>query len=791
MSAKKLLLASIVLVSLVGFTVPAFAFEPGDTGAGVPRGTQPAPAPSADSFVRNQATAETPPEGCSWVNWSACANDIKNAVIEGVGTALSQVGGAAVSFGLDLLIKIFAYIAGLIFVISQFFLWMGAMLLDQALKFLVLEMGVFVSGNGPAQTIRLAWVAIRDLMNLAIVAGFIAVGISTILQVAQYNASKFLTRLIIAALLVNFSFFFAGAMIDAANFVTVKIYESKIFQSNCVISDIAVAGSEVPGTRISTADICTISNAFMVSTKLGTLEDLNKLSGSGGLTEGSRSYDLKFLILALFGSILFFVAGFVFFAAGILLIGRFVALILLLVTSPLGIAGTQIPYIDKYAGKWWSEFTSQVLFAPTYMILIAISFQVIKGTTSFLQQKSGGNASLAAIGSGDFNYTIESAMPLVLSFFIAVSFMWTALKIAQDMSKSEYFKDVYGFLDKRFGGLYGSAYNLTMGNLSKAPSFAYDKTFGYLLDKSYIGKPLDRAISRTLRSPQSDKPFGGTSMRDQEKNASDANKARTAELGTDKTKAQRTLEREADARNEELKRLINMTGRTAEQDAELRRLLEGKTLEQILAATGGDISKVAHLLTDKQLEEFMKSDKFSSADKEKAFGARYAALDAAFASGNDDEIKKILSEMSETEAKLYYNQRRQLWQDKKNADRFANSVSGKQADAIHSDPTLMTKEQRKEFTDTRLGIIRNPDGSVKSVDSDKVAANAGKLSERELNELPHGEFVKLIKAKKVKPSVIRKRISRTSNSIDEENELRSAAEEAGVNLGADPGAIAN
>lgn len=789
MSAKKLLLASIVLVSLVGFTAPAFAFEPGDTGAGVPRGTQPSPAPSADSFVRNQATTQTPPAqpgSCGYIWDSGFGQCVANEVASAISGIFSTAMEGIRSVSFDLFVTIFAYIAGLIFVISQFFLWLGAMLLDQALKFLVLEMGVFVSGNGPAQTIRLAWVAIRDLMNLAIVAGFIAVGISTILQVAQYNASKFLTRLIIAALLVNFSFFFAGAMIDAANFVTVKIYESKIFQSNCVISDIAIAGSEVPGTRISTADICTISNAFMVSTKLGTLEDLNKLSG--GIKGFDGSYNLKFLVLATFGSVLFFVAGFVFFAAGILLIGRFVALILLLVTSPLGIAGTQIPYIDKYAGKWWSEFTSQVLFAPIYMILIAISFQVIKGTTSFLQQKSGGNASLAAIGSGDFNYTIESAMPLVLSFFIAVSFMWTALKIAQDMSKSEYFKDVYGFLDKRFGGLYGSAYNLTMGNLSKAPSFAYDKTFGYLLDKSYIGKPLDRAISRTLRSPQSDKPFGGTSMRDQEKNASDANKARTAELGTDKTKAQRTLEREADARNEELKRLINMTGRTAEQDAELRRLLEGKTLEQILAATGGDISKVAHLLTDKQLEEFMKSDKFSSADKEKAFGARYAALDAAFASGNDDEIKKILSEMSETEAKLYYNQRRQLWQDKKNADRFANSVSGKQADAIHSDPTLMTKEQRKEFTDTRLGIIRNPDGSVKSVDSGKVAANAGKLSERELNELPHDEFIKIVP--RVKPSIVRKRIE-NAKTPKEEQELRAAAQAAGLAVEAGPGAIAN
>lgn len=759
MTLKKILLLAFILIST--FSGADFAF-------------------AAPTTSTPPATTTTPDE-CDWDNWSACMRDMKDAVAGAISEALSSAAGAAATVGFNFVIKVFAYIAGLIFLISQFFLWLGAMLLDQALKFLVLEMGVFVSGDGPAQTIRLAWVAIRDLMNLAIVGGFIAVGISTILQVAQYNASKFLSRLIIAALLVNFSFFFAGAMIDAANFVTVKIYESKTFQGNCVTR------TTTNGKPTLTSSGCTISNAFMASTKLGTLEDLNKLS-EGGKTE--VSYNLKFLVLAIFGSVLFFVAGFVFFTAGILLIGRFVALILLLVTSPLGIAGTQIPYIDKYAGKWWSEFTSQVLFAPIYMILIAISFQIIKGTTEFLQQKSGGSTSLASIGSGNFNYTIESAMPLVLSFFIAVSFMWTALKIAQQMSKSEYFGDIYKSLDKRFGGLYGSGFNWTMGNLSKGPSWLYDKTLAKALDASYIGKPLDRAISRTLRSPQSGKPFGGTSMQDQEKGAADANKARTAELGRDKSRAQRQLEKESQERTAELKKLINNTNRTAEQDAELRRQLEGKTLDQIVALTGGDISKVAHLLSDKQLEEFMNSDKVTKGSKDKVFEARFGALNKAIDSGNDDEVKKILSEMSETEAKLYYNQRRQFFQDKKNADkfeRFANSLNAKQADAVHSSPG-MSKEEKRALSDTRLGVVRNADGTVASVNSERVSANAGKLSERELDELPHAEFVKIIP--KLKGSAIRKRLAKTDRTKEQE-EIKKAAEDSGIAIGVDPGAIAN
>jgi len=631
---------------------------------------------------------------------------------------------------------------------------------------------------------------------LAIVGGFIAVGISTILQIAQYNASKFLSRLIIAALLVNFSFFFAGAMIDAANFVTVKIYESKIFQSACIdggATNVSInVGNGFDGYTNIGGNICTISDAFMVSTKLGTLEDLNKLS-QGGSTDGD--YNLKFLVLAIFGSVLFFVAGFVFFTAGILLIGRFVALILLLVTSPLGIAGTQIPYIDKYAGKWWNEFTSQVLFAPIYMILIAISFQVIKGTTAFLQQKSGGDASLASIGSGNFNYTIESAMPLVLSFFIAVSFMWTALKIAQQMSKSEYFGDVYGFLNKSFGGFYGNRMNDVFAPIAGV----YDVTLGKLLNASYIGKPLDRAIGSNLRNVGGG--FGATGTYKQRSDAaSKANDARLKEratiakgiayaanaLGMSSGKA---LEEEQRRRNKELADLIK-NNKNGENDAEIRRQLEGKSLEQIATIVGGDMSKVAHLLSDKQLEEFMKSDKVLQKDKEKVFDARFGALNKAIDSGNDQEVKKILSEMSETEAKLYYTQRRQFFQDKKNADkfeRFANSLNAKQADAVHNDPG-MSKDEKRTLSDTRLGVVRNPDGTVKSVNSDRVSANAGKLSERELNELPHEEFVKVIP--KVKPSVVRKRIE-NAKTPKEEQDLRAAAKAAGLAVEANPGAIAN
>ena len=59
---------------------------------------------------------------------------------------------------------------------------------------------------------------------------------------------------------------------------------------------------------------------------------------------------------------------FVFLSAIALLIGRFVSLIFILITSPIGIAGTAIPGIAKYAKEWWSILFAQAFFAPVYFL---------------------------------------------------------------------------------------------------------------------------------------------------------------------------------------------------------------------------------------------------------------------------------------------------------------------------------------------------------------------------------------------------------------------------------------
>ena len=57
----------------------------------------------------------------------------------------------------------------------------------------------------------------RDLANMFFIFILLYIAIATILEIAAYNAKALLARLIIVALLLNFSLFFTRVIIDASN----------------------------------------------------------------------------------------------------------------------------------------------------------------------------------------------------------------------------------------------------------------------------------------------------------------------------------------------------------------------------------------------------------------------------------------------------------------------------------------------------------------------------------------------------------------------------------------------
>ncbi len=309
--------------------------------------------------------------------------------------------------------------------------WLAGSLLEVAVITLVVNMGEFVH-NTPG--VGVAWQAIRDLLNIAFIGGFIAIAFSTILQLQSKYTTKILGQIIVAAILVNFSFFFTGAIIDSSNFLSKQIIEtSKICESGSSGDGTSSGATAKDGSKNR---VCTgIGDAFMTATRLTSIGDVE--GGFDVDTEGEGdAFYAKLAWVGIFGSILFLITAFVFFSAALLLVSRFVILMLLLISSPVGIAGWAIPGVDKFAKNWWSALINQAFFAPVYFLLVAISLKIVDGIMNtivggrVLLGSAGESSALAGIKDGSVG-----SVEIFLGFLIASGFMWASLVIAKDMAK--------------------------------------------------------------------------------------------------------------------------------------------------------------------------------------------------------------------------------------------------------------------------------------------------------------------------------------------------------------------
>ena len=73
--------------------------------------------------------------------------------------------------------------------------------------------------------VGVTWRILRDLGNIIIIFGFLAIGITTILNVNWYGGKmKMLPMLLVSAVFLNFSLFITEAVIDTGNLFATQFY---------------------------------------------------------------------------------------------------------------------------------------------------------------------------------------------------------------------------------------------------------------------------------------------------------------------------------------------------------------------------------------------------------------------------------------------------------------------------------------------------------------------------------------------------------------------------------------
>lgn len=214
-----------------------------------------------------------------------------------------------------------------------------------------------------------AWQVMRNIANIAFVIAFLIIIFSQITSygVDNYGIKKLLPRVIIAAILVNISFFVCQIAIDLSNIVGYSL--SGLFDS--IISSIPAATTS-PNTAGVVAGVFTWAGITLAAVGAGAALLL--------------SITVPVLLAALVAVLMII----------LILLARTALIVILVVISPLAFVAYLLPNTEQWFKKWGKTFVSLLMVFP----IIALVFGGGKLAAQILNSSAGNDYLLHLIAMG-------------------------------------------------------------------------------------------------------------------------------------------------------------------------------------------------------------------------------------------------------------------------------------------------------------------------------------------------------------------------------------------------------
>lgn len=556
---------------------------------------------------------------------------------------------------------------------------------------------------GTSEGMLIAWGVLRDISNIGLLFGFIFMGVLLILNVdggghghgGGMSAKKAIPRLIIFAVLLNFSLFASQAIIDVANafgsqFATLAGTSCDAIEDSGDCANVGISGQVLQMAGIGSI-------------------------WSDALLAGKSTDSVVLLGLSLF----VIITALVLIAAGIMLVIRVVILSLLMVTSPIGFAGMVIPGLQGVASKWWHMLISQSFFAPVMLLLMFISLKLAESLNP------NGDPLVKAF-SGESTGVAEN-MQVVVVFAIVIGFMIASLAAAARM----------GAMGATFATNTASA--VTFGALTRGTNFAVGGTarlarFGVqnsrlknsgaaqvLVNRGL--RPLEKANLDMRRAPGMGGVLGAAGISAGAKPAEHATYGDIAHTVDDMRQGAGGKKLQRQYMGEIADQKLEKNAHDEKMDeADVKHLASMNTKElEALHGIQEGVKQMAQNLTPEQFENLMKSDKLDDAQKGKLRDGRLSALVGA----TDDATKKWTTKDLEQLASS--SEYVKLLSDKD----FVKKLSDDQAEALGKSSKLTTAQ--KEAFDKARDARFEPD---------VVVVTMGKMSAEKVGKLHPSTFEK-------------------------------------------------
>jgi len=228
-------------------------------------------------------------------------------------------------------------------------------------------------------SVKAIWGALRDFMNLALVLILVFIAIATILGIKKYRWQETLWKLVIVALLINFSLIIPGVILDVSHFVTFTFLNSaKLDNDNIATSMMTVYRTE----EISGEE----------KYKLTLVDDATQDSVEGWAYSWGNFFltMAAIIILGLFAVISLL-------AIFVTMIFRSFIIIALLCVAPVAFAAWILPNTAQFWQLWWNQFIKWCTFPITFALMLYIGLFILNSVNQVNLSQAGDKANIVSM----------------------------------------------------------------------------------------------------------------------------------------------------------------------------------------------------------------------------------------------------------------------------------------------------------------------------------------------------------------------------------------------------------
>lgn len=327
-------------------------------------------------------------------------------------STLGDAFGGLVSFTSDSIISILSILAYAAMTIASFFLTICGTILNASMN-LTLHIKQLLDVMPAVYTV---WAVVRDISSMAFIFFLLYAAFILILGIEDrqgLSINKFIKDLVVAGVLINFSFFLVGIAIDMSNVVSLQFYNAIAPGKDFNLENNGTAVKDYISQAFNDGGI---SNVFMQA-----LSPQSAYSTNGALTNGNT--DMNVLLAGIGGTVIMVLAGLSFLVAAGVFIIRTGMLLVLLALSPLWMAGMVIPRIKaEFSDPWMKALMQNLLVMPVYLAFTYIAMRILLGdnppTTAIAQSmfhitKTGDNTGVMG----------ATYIGMIMSYAIAMLFV--------------------------------------------------------------------------------------------------------------------------------------------------------------------------------------------------------------------------------------------------------------------------------------------------------------------------------------------------------------------------------